>query len=203
MDSQGHQPVPAEDLVSYFIERLSGRIGRTMVLKLVYIADLESRRYRGRPISDLKYVLHQHGPFDPRIYRALDGLKERGEVREEQVFYPSGLGYRYHSVHPGRTHAFTNAEESILSFVLRSYTDKRLADILDVVYDTKPMKSAGGQPHGTPLPMHVVDGEMRLALSGIDLESALAGEEDVRQGRTVSWQNLKSELSDRIRRRGG
>lgn len=194
--------MPADELVSYFVERLSGRLGRTMVLKLLYLSDLEARRYLGRPISSLTYVLHNHGPFDAEIYRALDRLASAGEIEEEAVAYPSATGYRYHCRAPGRIRHFSPADEAILSFVLRSYIGKSLESVLEVVYNTRPMKEVEGAPIGTPIPLQSVNDEMRLALGGIDLESALAAEDNVREGKTVPWATLRRELLDRGRRTG-
>lgn len=186
-----------EELVTYFVDRLSGRLGRTMLIKLIYLTDLEARRYLGRPMSGLTYRLWQQGPFDPALYKTLDRLRDSGEITEEMVPFSVGTGYRYRSARPGRTHELNPAEEALLTYVLGTYATKDLQQVLDVVYDSEPMRRIDGAELKTRVPVECVDNEMRLRLGGIDLESALAGEEDARRGNTIPWSTLRSELLDR------
>jgi len=190
------------DLVGYVINRLSGKIGRTMILKLVYLIDLESRRYVGKPVSCLEYRLWNHGPFDAEIYRAIETLREAGDVAEETIHYPSASGYRYSTTNPARVHGLTRAEEAIVSYVLCTYASHDLQEVLDVVYNTKPMKAVEGSALNSRIPVESVDNEMRMKLGGVDLERALAAEENVQQGRSVPWSSLRRELLDRTRRTG-
>lgn len=196
----------APDLVRYFVERLSGRVGRTRLAKLLYLADLEARRYLGQPLTRFVYRKLDYGPFDPQFYQVLDFLKERGEVREDVHELPEGCVYRYHAVALARPHPFGRAEEAILTHILSTFTSfegRDLEDFLDVVYETRPMRSVEGSPHGTSLPMEEVDNEARIALGGVSLEDALLAEEEARQGKTVRWEDLRSELLDRARRTSG
>jgi uncharacterized phage-associated protein len=202
MSDTPNTPVPTEELVSYFVDRLSGRVGRTMLMKLLYLADLESRRYLGKPISSMNYQLHHYGPFDQELYRALNTLRDAGEITEEPIEFPAGVGYRYASLRQGRTHNFSRAEEAILGYVFKTYAEYDLQSVLDVVYSSKPMKRLEGVEGDTRLPMECVDNEMQIALGGIDLERALAAEENRKQGKSVPWQVLRSELLDRGRRTG-
>jgi Protein of unknown function (DUF4065) len=202
MTDTPHSPVPTEELVSYFVDRLSGRVGRTMLMKLLYLADLESRRYLGRPISAMNYQLHHYGPFDQELYRALAALRDAGEISEEPIEFPAGVGYRYASRRPGRTHSFSRVDEAILGYVFKTYAEYDLQGVLDVVYSSKPMKKLEGAEGDSRVPMECVDNEMRVALGGISLERALAAEENRPRGRSISWQVLRSELLDPGRRTG-
>ncbi len=187
------------DVLCYFIGRRSGLIGRTRLAKLAYLADLEARRYLGRPLTSLVYRLDYHGPFDAGIYAHLDVLRERGEIREEVLQTSEGRPYfRYTTGNPLRAHRFTPAEEAILAHVVGLYADTRLQDLLDdVVYETAPFLRVQGQPNGTVVPMELVDNEARDRLGGIDLDGVLRGEEEARLGKTVPWERVRRELLDR------
>src|SRR5882672_131261 len=191
-----------EDLVSYIVDRLSGRIGRTMVLKLLYLTDLEARRYLGHPITHLEYRLYFYGPFDAEIYRALELLRDSGEIAEELVHYPAASAYRYSTLRPGRTHNLSRTEEALVAHVLNTYAPQTLDDVLDTVYDTEPMRRAQEAGLNSRIPMECVDNEMRISLGGIDLERALAAEDYASRRRSVPWIELRRELLDRSRRAG-
>lgn len=191
-----------DDLVSYIVDRMSGRVGRTMVVKLLYLIDLEAHRYLGRSVTGVTYRLWHYGPFDPDIYRSLERLRDAGEIAEETIQYPSAAGYRYTTRNPGRTHDLTPAEEAVVTFVLGTYAPRDLEEVLDVVYNTEPMKRVEGEPLQSRIPLECVDDDMRIRLGGISLERALAAEESIREGRTVPWASLRLELLDRGRRAG-
>ncbi len=179
---------PAErtkETLRFFVERLGDRAGRTFLVKMLYLADLEAHKHLGRPITGLKYRRDQNGPFDPAFYVARDALVAQGAITEHQVQFPSGVGYRYEVKQPG-TFAFDDADARILAYVLREYGDKKLAALLeDVVYETKPFQSVKDQ-HGAELPMAIVDNEAVRDLGGIRLDSVVRGEVDAQAGRTTT-----------------
>src|SRR2546430_11848217 len=86
-----------EELVAFFVNRCGdGNLGRTRLMKLLYLADYEARRYLGRPISKIKYIWHYFGPYEPELTTWVNRLKEHGVVMEETVVYPTGkYGYLY------------------------------------------------------------------------------------------------------------
>ncbi|MCI0589798.1 MAG: SocA family protein [Planctomycetes bacterium] len=182
-------------VVAYFIERLSGSIGRTRLAKLVYMADLEARRYLGHPISTLRYRVDHFGPFDARIFKELDALKARGEVFEDRIQTSEGAPWYKYRARTARAHAFTRGEEAILTHVLTRYGEKDLRDFLDdVIYATTPFVRVRRKPRGTPLPMESVDNEAKRRLGGIDLERVLLAEEEARAGKTIRLEEVRREL---------
>jgi Antitoxin SocA-like, Panacea domain len=141
-----------EELVAFFVNRCDGNLGRTRLMKLLYMADYEARRYMGRPISKIKYVWHHYGPYEPGLTRWVNRLKEHGVVVEESVEYPTGQqGFLYTPGLIRATQSFSPAEVEILSYVCRKYSQVQLRELLDdVVYKTEPMvraqkKNAKGQ----------------------------------------------------------
>jgi len=166
-----------------------------MLIKFIFLADLEARKYLGHPISSLQYEKNQKGPFDKAIYPALENLKQSGQVMEEVIEYPSGIrGSQYSMTAPPQPITMDRATEAILAYTLRAYSQHNLTNLLDVVYDTEPMLEVESAPHGTPIPMQLVDNQMKVAHSGVDLERVLLAEFEVAQGKTVPWEQLRGEL---------
>jgi hypothetical protein len=184
------------DLIRYFVEKQSGRIGRTKLAWLIYLADIEARRYLGRPISDLRFKLSLRGPFDPTLNRCVDRLKEADEITERDVGRPQGVASVLHVVAPLRPHPFTSGEECLLAFVVTSFGDMEPPEILfDAVHNSLPMQRVLDSPVGTPLPMECVDNQGRIELGGLDLERVLLAEEQARRGELISLEEVEQQMS--------
>jgi hypothetical protein len=112
-DSETRPPTDrTEVLVRYFVEWFSGEIGRTQIVKYLYLADLEARRYLGRPVSSLRWKKHNFGPFDARVLQAVEQLEKEGAIQAQQVSYPNGKqGFLYHASAPMSPHGLSRAED--------------------------------------------------------------------------------------------
>src|SRR5205809_7131849 len=114
-----------EELVAFFVQHCGddGNLGRTRLMKLLYLADYEARRFLGHPISGAKYIWHFFGPYDPRLHTWIDRLRNAAVLLEAAVTYPSGKkGFLYT---PGPTQVpqtFKPVEIEILSYVCRLYS---------------------------------------------------------------------------------
>src|SRR5690349_10824134 len=101
--SQSHAMAPAqlgceEQMLAFFVKHCGGMLGRTQLVKFLYLADYESRRYLGRQISGIEYIWHHYGPYDQQLNSRIALLEREGVIREESVMYPTGKeGYIYHS----------------------------------------------------------------------------------------------------------
>src|ERR1700733_7707898 len=94
------------ELIRYIVEHRPG-CGRTMMVKYLYLADLGSRRFLGRPLSPLQYRLDFHGPFDPEIVRELDQAVADGSLRLETIrLDDEARGYFYASAAPSLSFSF-------------------------------------------------------------------------------------------------
>jgi hypothetical protein len=182
-----------EPFILYFLER-AGPLGRTQIVKLLYLADLEARRWLGRPLTDLKWIRFHYGPWEQAIAATLDGLGADQGVSRQVVHFPSGDGELFSIEQRARAHAFAPAEEAILAFVAESHgvlPRRQLVD--DVVYQTRPMKE-GSDRLRAPLPMHLVDNEAILEMGGLSLERALAAEAELARGEVVAHEDLKRRI---------
>lgn len=176
-----------EQLVAFFVTKCAGKraLGRTQLMKLLYLADYEARRYLGRPISGLDYVWHHFGPYDDRFLSAIGVLETHNLVREERVMYPTGKeGYRYR---PGGStnisYGFAPIELEILRHVCTTYSDLKLQALLaDVVYETEPMLEAkANDARGERLNMEMLNGVKRYE-HGISFEELHSRIQAVRAG---------------------
>lgn len=172
------------ELIAFFVSHCQGELGRTRLMKLLYLADYESRRFFGKPISQLKYIWHYYGPYDAKVGQVLEALKSADAVLEDQVLYPTGKkGYLYKSGPKPLESTFQPEESAILSYVCNRYSKTDLRELLDdVVYETEPMIAAKkADAREQPLDMSVVDGTRANEL-GLDFAEILRRSLDVRAG---------------------
>lgn len=170
-------------MIRFFVERVPDA-GRTQIVKFLYLADVESRRYLGRPISDLDYIWYEHGPFDSEILAQLDQLFLAGLITAEKVSYPNGFaGYQYRATEIPVHFDFSKEQMTILDYTAVTYGSTRLRTLLeDVVYKTKPMLDAKErEAEGGRLRMELVDNENRKP--GMELERITGAIEDLDKGR--------------------
>ena len=181
-----------EEIVKYIVERASGRVGRVRLMKYAYLADLECRRYLGRPLSTFRYKLHHYGPFDRTLYDVLESLKAAHLIAEEQYPWQGTIGYAYHNVSEPVAFSLSPAERFILDFVIEGFEQHDMDRLLeDTVYETPPVKNA--KP-GEVLNMEGANNEMKQKLGGIDLERVLVAERQISEGRYTDLESVLKEL---------
>lgn len=170
-------------VIQFFVDRCPN-VGRTVIVKLLYLSDLEARRYLGRPITDLDYIWWDYGPFDSEILSQLDQLCRDDVLNVEHVCYPGGKsGYRYSLGAKRINTSFSREESAILEYVARLYGRMDLRDLLEeVVYQTSPMIHAKAhQETGAKLEMSAVDNEARVP--GLELERVIESVDELDRGR--------------------
>lgn len=187
-------------VLKYFAQQHTRGIGRTKLQKLAYLADLEARRYLGKPITTFEYTWWNHGPFDDGLYAAIEELKRHGLASEVEIPWPSYLEHRLVDAGKAVPFTFTATESEVLSFVAEKYLHSPLARLLyEVVYETRPMKEVARK--GDRLPMELVDNEGRNEL-GFDLEAVLEAERELEDGRFKTASALFDELRRKVQRDG-
>ncbi len=187
-----------EELVAFFVNRCGrdGNLGRTRLMKLLYLADYEARRFLGRPISGIKYIWHFYGPYEKKLTTWITRLRDGGVVVEEAVMYPSGKeGFLYTAGAKEAPPSFSPAEVEILSYVCREYSRVDLRELLDdIVYQTEPMVRA--QKKGAkekPLEMDIVNNAKANELT-ISLEELVERRRQLRAGQCLSHAEAMSAL---------
>ena len=148
-----------------------GFLARTKLVKLVYLADLEARRFMERPITRFNYVWHHFGPWDRAFFDTFSELIDAGYARNQPVYWSMDrVEKRLQNGNPMRL-ALPPADKAILEFVARRYITASLEEVLDVVYKSQPMKEA---QQGDLLSFDGVNGTGRSV--GFDLEEVMATE---------------------------
>lgn len=163
-------------------------IGSTAVLKLIYLADLEARKYYGEPISPLNWKWYDHGPFDSQIYQSFGRLAKDGFVRQEAVpFSPAKIKNSLKVTNPDHPGSISSRANDILDGVIARFGSMNLDDLLKYVYDTPPMKQA--QSDGARnqfLKMELVDNEFERTY-GIKFSRIEEGFEQISRGEFVEF----------------
>jgi len=182
-------------LLKYFVQQYPG-IPRKRLVKLVYMADIISRQFLGRPISTFAYRLDKFGPYDPAIEDAVAELVAAGLARED-VTWEDNINWK-RLRDSGRPIAFdfTPGESEILAYTAKNYLNMPMPELLDdVVYETSPMKEA--EVFRAPLRMELVDNEGRKAV-GFDLEAVIRAERQAEAGNHATLGAFLDGLRTRI-----
>jgi hypothetical protein len=169
-------------------------LGHTKLLKFAYLADIEARRYLGRPISTFRYLRYTHGPFDPQFYGAKDELLEGGYASSTTKWIGNYQGNCLEPTPAPVEYEFSTSEAAVLRFVADSYltmSARQLCD--DVVYETEPMKDAQMMEE---LPMDSLNRKPDDPLS-FDLERLLASEQSAKNGKVRPISKALDELRAR------
>jgi len=197
-----HKLSREEEIVAFFVKHCGGdgNLGRTRLMKLLYLADYEARRFLGRPISGAKYIWHFYGPYESRLNSWINRLRDCQVLLETPVVYPSGKqGFLYT---PGPTpvlESFKPVETEILSYVCRQYSRVELRDLLeDVVYQTEPMVVAQKKKaKEKPLDMNIVNNAKRGELT-VSLEELLERRRQLRAGECLSHAEAMTALEQQL-----
>lgn len=176
-----------EQMLVYFVSRCDGQLGRTQLMKFMYLSDYEARRYLGHPLSSIEYVWHHYGPWDSTLQKRIDGLIAAGILRQDEVQYPNGnCGFLYRWAGGPLVFTFDPIELQVLAFVCSTYGRMPLASLLsDVVYQTEPMlmlENTGTK--GQLLDMSMVDDAKRHEL-GVPYDELVHRSEHARAGHVL------------------
>lgn len=136
---------PTEKLIAYIIEHLSGKITKTQLVKLAYLADLESTKFTNSQVSDIQWLRYHYGPYDKHLDERLGFLQQNGfiEIKQQnKVSDPDKtyfiFNYTGKSVDPN----LEPVKKDIVDTIIKQFGSFTLNSLLKYVYDTEPMKGA-------------------------------------------------------------
>lgn len=133
-------------LILYIVDQLQdqgGMIGKTRIVKILYLVDVEHYRVYGRILTGLEWVFYHFGPY---AYEIDTITKEMGlDLGEEEITTSAG--------HKGYTYRVQDAQsiDDVVSFANKTMIDRNIEQwaleetkfLLDYVYTaTEPMQSA-------------------------------------------------------------
>lgn len=186
-------PRKTADLIRLVVAHLDGRLGRSRLVKMMYLADVESRRHLGHPISDLNYYVDNFGPFDSALYGHVAELGD--EIAERTYrFGEDGEGcvYSYSGDMPATS--LDPAEKRIAEWIVTTYGELPWSELIDDhVKTTKPWQLANRQRRYSPLPMNSANNADRDEFFGFSLEKALASDRAFEVGDSVTLSEFTDE----------
>lgn len=129
-----------QDIVYFFCKYYPKELTRTILVKLVYLADVEYYKKYFRQTTDLVYEFGNHGPFTWDIINSAERLQPNFiEVEEtENPYGEKKYIYRCKS----NDYKFTDLDDytsEILKLVIEKYSSLFLEDLLDYVYTNPPL----------------------------------------------------------------
>ena len=143
-----------KSLIGYIVDQVNeqgGSVGRTALMKLVYLVDVEHWRQYGKQATGLRWRFHHYGPYAAELdadVRA-SGLYVNEDVFDRKVGNRSMSGYRYHRTRDWKeiARAFNSHYDAqvkrCVDKVVEQWALDSLPAILDYVYfETEPMEDA-------------------------------------------------------------
>ena len=173
-------------LIAYIVDQggdQGGAVGRTALMKLVYLADIEHYRRYGKQATNLEWRFHHYGPYSAELDKEVRSL---GLDIDESVFNKTYggrtlSGYRYRRAGDWKevARAFNSnygaSAKRCVDRVVQRWGLDPLPTILDYVYfETEPMQDAR---RGEALDFAKVQSEppSRSSVAQAGLSSELAG----------------------------
>ena len=176
------------DLIAYLLERVPSA-GQTQIVQFLYLADLEGRKCLGKPLTDLHYVMCDHGPFDPKILEQLERMDAAGLVAVERYPYRGNLAYSYKKQKKTPKVHLSEEKEIVLDHVVELVRKNSLTALLKMVDETEPIVDARNRAAvGRPLKMTIVDNKRRIP--GLEIERVLKSMKDLDDGKGRALEDI-------------
>ena len=129
------------EIILYFCKFYPKELTRTILVKLVYLTDVEFYKKYLRTVTGLTYEFSEHGPFTWDIIEEAEGLRQEDLVNIEKTVNSYGEPkYVYSFVKPEYNfQALDEYTKDVLHCILESFSTHSLPDLLDYVYTTPPL----------------------------------------------------------------
>lgn len=116
-------------------------IGRTKLVKLLYLAEVEYYRLYQKRLTDLKWKFYHFGPYPMKIQDILGSP----DLEEEEIELSNGRTFLKYSIpFDEGVESYVDWEvERLITQIVRRWGDEDLNKLLDYVYfETEPMRDA-------------------------------------------------------------
>lgn len=130
-----------EKIMYYFIKKFPHTLGRTMLIKAIYLLDCEWSRSFGTTYTDLEYKRDYNGPFDTQFYEAKNNLCQLHLIHEIPYQHPTGIGYEYVLINddPKIESEINSIALGIADEIISKLSYKSLDEFKRMAYNTEPM----------------------------------------------------------------
>lgn len=116
-----------------------GKIPKTKLAKLLYLADFASFRLHGSSMSGLQYRKLPYGPVADEFFRVLDELYEGGQIRIEEA----GKARLVSATEPNVPSSLLSSQDKgLLKKICSKWGDKNTDEIVQFTHNQLPWSSA-------------------------------------------------------------
>ncbi len=180
---------PTKDIFLQILKEAADRnisIGKTQLIKLLYLAEVEYYREKGERLTDIDWVFYYYGPYAIE----LEGILESEEFDRQSIKTSSEKDYIKFQVSENskKYGEYTDAAISVLlKKILGTWGKCELPELLNYVYfETEPMEDV---KRGDRLQFEKIDRTFQPSV--IPLEASSATNKKVRE--------LRARVSDRLK----
>lgn len=137
-------------LAAYFLQKNKGMLYLIKLMKLLYLADRESFRILGRPITLDKYVSMDNGPVLSQTYNLMTGAKPSTGYWSSMISDRAEHKLSITDESEISTEALSESEMEIADGVFAEFGHKPRFDLCDMTHDFPEWDN----PHGSSKPIH-------------------------------------------------
>lgn len=138
----GLNTMEIKKLLVYFIKNAPKELGRTELMKYVYLFEYYYFQMYGRQYSDLVFERYKFGPNQTEVVEATYELEREGiiNILSYENYY-GGISYN-HRIENINTPEYDldSTEVEVASFIVDVLGKENYRGVLNVAYDTPPMK---------------------------------------------------------------
>ncbi|RHW31489.1 hypothetical protein D1B31_22035 [Neobacillus notoginsengisoli] len=132
-----------EQMMYYFIKEFPQKLGRTSLIKAIYLLDCEWYKSFGETYSGMEYKRDKNGPFNATFYDAKSSLCEMGLIYENPYIYSGGggRGFEFYLLKedPELENKINPVAKCIADEIVEKLSYKDLNSFLGFAYNTEPM----------------------------------------------------------------
>lgn len=131
-----------KNLLVYFLKRTPKPLGRTEIMKYVYLFEYYYYQKYKKQYTNLVFERYKYGPNQSGVVEAIEDLAEEGIINiNTYENYYGGISYS-HTINKNETtyYDLEEREREIASFIVDKLGNKNYREVLDVAYNTPPMK---------------------------------------------------------------
>jgi len=189
--NEGHSTTTMEPLRDVILNVLRlagpGGLSRTVLMKVIYFAQLDSWRERGEPLTDATFYSYKYGAWAPDVTHVVESVPALVEHARFLYFYPTH-NYKLRQDAPPPPQLSPQAA-AILQRVFAKYGRMTALGVGNLSKQTEPMRHA--EP-GMPLDFRVVAPRPALRIENSSLARAQAALD-------LSEKGTRAELDERDR----